>query len=207
MRTLVVGGHSRNIGKTALVVNLIHAFPEAHWTAIKITQYGHGVCSVNGENCGCAPSEHTVAVLEEQDRGNRSDTSRFLVAGAALAFWVRTKQGQLAAALPLLREAWAGAENVILESNTLLQFIAPTLYLVVLDPQVADFKESARLTLDRADGFVLRAPLPVSAVAWDGVSPRLLEGRPRFHVPLGGTLPQECIDFVRQRFFGAPVSH
>ena len=49
-RLLVVGGHTRNIGKTALVVDLIRAFPEAAWTAVKITQYGHGVCSISGED-------------------------------------------------------------------------------------------------------------------------------------------------------------
>lgn len=201
MRTLVVGGHTRNIGKTALVVDVIRAFPEARWTAIKITQYGHGVCSIHGENCGCAPGEHTVSIDEEQDRGNRTDTARFLVAGAARAFWARCKQGRLAEALPLLREAWAGAENVIIESNTLLQFIQPELYLVVLDPRREDFKDSLRLALDRADAFVLRSPLPAEGSAWSSVSPRLLEDRPRFLAPLGKVLPPACADFVRARFF------
>lgn len=205
MRTLVVGGHTRNIGKTALVVDLIRAFPEARWTAIKITQYGHGVCSINGEDCGCAPDEHTVSLDEEKDRSNRSDTSRFLVAGAARAFWARSKQGRLAEALPLLRDSWAGAENVIIESNTLLQFIRPDLYLVVLDPNRGDFKDSARLALDRADAFVLRSPLPAGGGAWSSVSPRLLEDRPLFLAPLGESLPPPCTDFVLRSFFGGRV--
>ena len=32
-RILVVGGHTRNIGKTQLVVEIIRAFPQARWTA------------------------------------------------------------------------------------------------------------------------------------------------------------------------------
>ena len=65
MRTLVVGGHTRNIGKSALVVDIIRAFPEAAWSAVKITQHGHGVCSINGEECDCAPVDHSFAMDEE----------------------------------------------------------------------------------------------------------------------------------------------
>ena len=42
---VVVGGHTRNIGKTSLAAGIVAAFPEMHWTAFKITQFGHGVCS------------------------------------------------------------------------------------------------------------------------------------------------------------------
>lgn len=200
MRTLVVGGHSRNIGKTSLAVDLIRAFPEAAWTAVKITQYGHGVCSINGEQCGCAPEEHTFSLDEERERSNRTDTSRFLVAGAARALWVRCKQGRLAEALPVLRETLQGAGNVLIESNSLLQFLRPEFYLVVLDPTVADFKDSARIYLDRADAYVLRVPL--AAAAWSQVSGRLLEGKPRFLQALGEPVPAELVELVRRRLWG-----
>ena len=53
MAIVVVGGHTKNIGKTSVVAGLIAALPEMRWTAFKITQYGHGVCSANGEPCDC----------------------------------------------------------------------------------------------------------------------------------------------------------
>src|SRR5713101_3191881 len=99
MAILVIGGHSRNVGKTSVVAGLIAALPERQWTAVKITQFGHGVCSVNGESCGCAIDEHTWAITQEHDRAGASDTSRFLLAGAARSLWVRTKQGLLAEAM------------------------------------------------------------------------------------------------------------
>jgi hypothetical protein len=40
---IVVGGLARNIGKTSVAAGLIAAIPEAHGTAPKITQIGHGV--------------------------------------------------------------------------------------------------------------------------------------------------------------------
>ncbi len=203
-RILVVGGHTRNIGKTQLVVEIIRAFPQARWIAAKITQYGHGVCSVNGEACGCAVDEHTFAVEEETDRSGQTDTSRFLVAGAARSLWVRTKQGRLAEAMPLLREEMASAENVILESNTVLNFLRPELYLPVLDFSHPDFKASARTLLDRADAYVVlesNARTP----RWNDVSLKPLTQRPVFTVCPERMCPTTLADFIRQRFFAETV--
>lgn len=200
MRTIVVGGHTRNIGKTQLAVEIIRAFPQGRWTAVKITQYGHGICSLNGETCGCAPSEHPFAVDEEHDPSGRSDTSRFLVAGAARAFWVRTKQGQLAEAMPTLRAKLAGAQEVIIESNTVLHFLQPDLYLPVLDFSHSDFKTSAREMLDRADAYVVLEHSRVSP-AWEEISLKPLRSRPVFRVQAEQLCPPALVDFVRQKVF------
>ena len=143
------------MGKTSVVAGLIAALPEYNWTALKITQYGHGVCSANGEPCHCATDDHSWAISEEKDRSGESDTSRFLAAGAARAWWVRTEQGRLAEAMPTIRRKLAESENVILESNSILKFVRPDLYLTVLDPATADFKKSAQEFLDRADAVIL----------------------------------------------------
>src|ERR1022692_937125 len=91
MALIVIGGHSRSVGKTSVVAGLIAALPEFHWTAIKITQYGHGICSANGELCDCATDDHSWAVTEERDHSGESDTSRFLACGATRSLWVRTR--------------------------------------------------------------------------------------------------------------------
>src|SRR5579859_3486246 len=155
MAIIVVGGHSRSVGKTSVVAGLISALPERSWMAVKITQFGHGICSVNGESCDCAVDEHTIAISEERDRSGESDTSRFVVAGAERALWVRTKQGRLAEAMPALRSRLAGASNVIVESNSVMKFLRPDLYLTVLDYETADFKASAKEFLDLADAVLL----------------------------------------------------
>jgi len=131
-----VGGHTRGIGKTQLVCDVIAAFPQANWIAGKITQYGHGVCAQNGDNCDCAPDEHVCAISWETRADTGTDSSRFLAAGAHRSFWLRTKQGFLAEGLPLLRAALqdtlvangAAPAPLILESNSLLQFLKPNLY-------------------------------------------------------------------------------
>src|ERR1700724_2675796 len=205
-QVIVVGGHTRSIGKTQLVCDLIAALPNENWIAGKITQYGHGVCAQNGENCDCAPDDHVCAISWEK-RASETDSGRFLTAGARRSFWLRTKQGFLAEGLPLLRSALREMEpksldatgNLILESNTMLQFLKPSLYLMVLDPTKADFKESARVQMDRASAFVLRQPLHAadSAVVWAGFPVQLLRGKPQFLQREGEVVPLGLLDEVQ----------
>ena len=195
MATVVIGGHSRSVGKTSVVAGLIAALPKFHWTAVKITQYGHGICSANGAACDCATGDHSWAISEERDRSGESDTSRFLVAGAVQSLWVRTEQGRLAEAMPTLRRRLEGAHNVIMESNSILKFIRPDLYLTVLDPSTQDFKNSAREFLDRAQAVILhQSPL---GAAWQAVSLKPVANRPIFQITPPPYVTAEIVDFVR----------
>jgi hypothetical protein len=193
-RVILVGGHTRSIGKTQLVCDVIRAFPQVEWIAGKVTQYGHGVCAQNGGQCDCAPTEHVCALDWEIRSDTGTDSARFLQAGAKKSFWLRTKQGFLAEGLPLLRAALeevasgerpatreggnANADRghgqfpgrnaaLIIESNSLMQFLKPSLYFAVIDPLREDFKESAQMALDRAQALadvgVRFAPEPLVA--------------------------------------------
>jgi hypothetical protein len=198
MAVVVIGGHSRNIGKTSVVAGLISALPELCWTAFKITQYGHGFCTANGEACDCQTDDHTLAISAERPDGDAgTDSGRYLRAGAERSLWVRTRIGRLAQAMPRVRQEIARSKNAILESNSVLRYLQPDVYLTVLDAGTADFKESARLFLDRADGVIRidRALAP----QWKGVSGRLLEGKPQFIVSAPLYLSPELVQFVRER--------
>lgn len=197
MSLIVVGGHSRNVGKTSVVAGLISALREFDWTAFKITQYGHGICSANGEACDCATGDHSWAIAEERDRSGTSDTSRFLQAGARRVFWVRTEQGRLAEAMPAVRERLAGARNVIIESNSVLKFLRPDLYLTVLDPAASDFKTSAREFLDRADAVILHES--ARGAAWQSVSLKPVARRPFFPIKPPNYVTREISDYVRNK--------
>ena len=220
-RLIVVGGHTRSIGKTQLVCDLVAGFPGARWLAGKITQYGHGVCAQNGEDCDCAPTEH-VAALDWESASSPlthggADSARFLQAGAERAFWLRTKQGYLAEGMPLLRGALAGARdgqssginpllqdqrlNVIIESNSLLQFVKPSLYVTVLDATREDFKDSARQMLDRADVLVFRRGLEEGEIRqppWLQLPAQLLRDKPSLLQREGEPLPEPLYQLVKR---------
>jgi hypothetical protein len=197
---IAVGGHSRNIGKTSVVEGIIAAIPEARWTAVKITQYGHGVCSAEGTSCDCAPRDavHPYSLDAEPAPGSDTDSGRFLRAGAHQSFWLRTATGQLGNAIAPLRSIVDANRNVILESNSVLQFLRPDLYIAVMDFSVVDMKESARRFLDRADAFVL-IDNGVTEPRWEGVPGRWFADKPKFRARPPEYVDGELTAFVRTR--------
>jgi hypothetical protein len=198
MALVVVGGHSRNVGKTSVVAGLIAALPEFNWTALKITQFGHGVCSADGKPCDCdTGDDHFRALSDEKDLSGETDTSRFLVAGAKRAIWVRTRQGRLSEAITDIERKIAGAENVIMESNSILGFMKPDLYLSVLDAGTQDFKVSANEFLDRADAVILHGT-PCQP-KWELVSMERVAGKPSFMIQPPPYVTPEIVSFVRQQ--------
>lgn len=222
-RLIVVGGHTRSIGKTQLVCDIIAAFPDAVWVAGKITQYGHGVCAQNGHDCDCAPDEHVCAISWEERADTGTDSSRFLAAGAQRAFWLRTKQGFLAEGLPILRDALSQVrgdpkvpaaftkaalrpQGLIIESNSLLQFVKPSLYFAVVDPAKEDFKDSARVALDRADALVIRGGGidAGGAPQWLRLPAKLLREKPSVEQREGDPLPKPLEVLVRRILEASP---
>lgn len=197
MSIVVIGGHSRSVGKTSVVAGLISALREYDWTAVKITQYGHGVCSANGAACDCATDDHSWAISEERDRNGESDTSRFLLAGAGRALWIRTEQGRLAEAMPAFRKRIEGSRHVVIESNSVLKFLKPDLYLTLLDPATEDFKTSAREFLDRASAVILHDSSGLVRSRWQSVSLKPVAEKPVFRIMPPPYVTPEIVEFVR----------
>jgi hypothetical protein len=195
---VVVGGHSRNIGKTAVTAGLIRKLRRRNWTAVKVTQYGHGICSSEGGPCGCAPEsgdmEHPFALSEEYEPGD-TDSGRFLAAGAHRAFWLRTPAGQLASADATIRKILRQNANVIMESNSILELVQPDVFLMLLDFGCEDFKPSSLRFMDRADAFVV-IDRGINVPLWDEVARGLWDGKPRFTVMPPRYVTHELAAFV-----------
>jgi len=206
---VVVGGHSRNIGKTAVAAGLIRKLRDRQWTALKITQYGHGICGKTGAACGCEAGEgddpeHPFALSEEYEP-NSTDSGRFLAAGAQRSFWLRTPTGELRRAAGVLEKILAQNEFVIVESNSILEVAEPDVFLMLLDFSCEDFKPSSLRFMDRADAFVvidrgLNVPL------WDEIAKGAWDRKPRFVVTPPDYVPTALTRFVKSRFPAAVVS-
>lgn len=192
MTTIVVGGHSRNVGKTSVVAGLIAAFSQYSWTALKISSHWHAdSASLEDEN-----KEDVCHIHEECNRDGRADTSRFLAAGAARSFWVRVREGRLEAAMPRLLPILQSNPFVIIESNAILQYIQPDLYIMVLRFDVEDFKESARVTLPRAHAAVA-VNYGVSMPAWKGISCETISRIPLYPTTDPQIIPIGLIDLAQ----------
>ena len=109
--------------------------------------------------------------------------------------------GQLGNAAAVIRQIVESSENAIVESNSIMQFWKPDLYLVVVDFETRDFKESALRYLDRADCLV---SVGQGEPQWS-VSRRLWESKPRFPASPPGYVSVELAQFVDARLSVIPV--
>ncbi|HWR35587.1 MAG TPA: hypothetical protein VN622_06930, partial [Clostridia bacterium] len=90
----------------------------------------------------------------------------------------------------------------IIESNSILEFLEPDLYIMVLDFACEDFKPSAARYLDRADAVVV-IDHGLSSPNWKDIPQGLWESKPRFSASPPVYTPPALSAFVRQRFFPA----
>ena len=193
MQTVVVGGHARKIGKTSVMAGLIRGLSSFGWTAVKITQHSYGAGGLQSESSG-ADIEEDYLLTKEQTAGGRGDTSRYLAAGARRALWLRVRQGALQKAVPALLGALERDRFVMIESNSILSFLKPDLYLFVVDSRVCDFKPSARKFLRRAGALVTVGPLELRA--WPGVDSSRFRNKPVFAVSRPGRPDLRLCRFV-----------
>jgi hypothetical protein len=190
VRLIVVGGQCSGVGKTALIVDILRAMPEKKWTAVKITPHGErGV-----------PKRNRFSIQEEAQRRGRWDTSRFLRAGAVRALWVQTRAGRLKEALRALEKELKGSANVIIESDAIMRHWKADLFVVVLDPRMADFKKSARSVIGLADVLVYRWPVEESGrTDWPNIVTDRGRGKCSVLQPLGQPLPQKLQKMLSSR--------
>ncbi|MEO8662862.1 MAG: hypothetical protein ABI693_30660 [Bryobacteraceae bacterium] len=138
---LVVGGQSRKVGKTSVIAGIIRSFREAEWTAIKVTHH------------------HSLAGWElQQESAESGDSGRYLKAGARESWYLPCAPDQLETAMPALRDLIEKSGNVIVESNSVMDYLQPDLYLLVLDHGTSDVKESAQRHWSRVSAFILVEP-------------------------------------------------
>jgi len=96
---------------------------------------------------------------------------------------------------------------VIVESNSLMQFVKPSLYFAVIDPLKEDFKESAQLALDRAHALVMRGEVGADASPaplWMRLPEQLMREKPSVLQREGEKLPEPLWELVHRTVEGEP---
>jgi hypothetical protein len=203
---VVVGGHSRNIGKTSVMCGIIRRLKAHNWTALKITQYGSGPCGHSDHACECAPDGDSPFALTEEYEKNKTDSGRYLAAGAERSFWLRTPAGRLFEAADLVRKIVDKSQNCIIESNSILEYFDPDVFLMVMDFGCEDFKASSLQFMDQADGFVV-IDKGINAPLWDAVASGLWDQKPQFPVKPPVYVTAAITDFIKAKMpAGAPAA-
>jgi len=197
MKLVVVGGHSRKVGKTLVVAGIIRGLRSLDWTAVKITPHFHGFEPLEKREAA-ETAERGFLLTEERDPAAGRDTARYLAAGARRAWLLRVQPGGLPEALPALKQALGTARFLIIESNSILNLLKPAVAVFVLAKARPDIKSSARSLVRRADALVSVGPCS-DPPAWRGIVPGLIKTRPTFLISSGGQINSEFCRFVRRR--------
>jgi hypothetical protein len=142
-RLMVVGGHSRGVGKTSLIAALLPRLPSGKWVAVKISSHRHG----------SGPAGFSVS--EERDAADDTPQARWLAAGASRTFLLRARDETMCEAAAWVRTMLDRGYDLIVESNRIVRFLRPDMVLFVVAPTIADWKASSADCLRLTDLLVV----------------------------------------------------
>jgi hypothetical protein len=240
MAIIVVGGSNRGVGKTALVCGLIAALPEYRWNAVKITSHEHkqpvSPGRTNSGEGSTADVSHPLrttlfrhlfekrieetarvpepqagsSIWEDTVRGEGTDTSRYLSAGAARALLLTVAEGDLSGPLNQLWPRFGRGTNLIFESNSVVHHVRPDVCLLIHAVAeralpLPERKPSFIAALRHADAMVARAR--ADEVMPDGLCLALPESdpeqpvspKPIFQLRALQRVSPELLAWLRQR--------
>lgn len=139
MKIVVVSGASKDVGKTTLAVTIIEEHPGV--AALKYS------LDFDGDGAGVVTDPRIVAQP-------KSDTGRFLKAGAKPVFWVRSDESNLGLHLKKALSLLPTGARVIIEGNSVIRHLKPALSIFIMNSSLEKAKPSALNVLRSADFIV-----------------------------------------------------
>lgn len=212
MAIVVVGGSTKDVGKTALMCGVIAALKDFDWTAVKITAHEYA------QQNSCSGSEagpRVPTIWEETIAGEDTDTGRYLAAGARRALLITRRGPQIAiediqSALKLDRDIDRNLKlddpdidrnlkpdpdidrNIIFESNRIMDVLRPDICVALVGGEVTQMKPSFVRLLRKAD-------VVVSVDSGEVEMPQLSAVLPRFRLQSLDRLSPDLVSWLRSR--------
>jgi hypothetical protein len=151
---LIIGGASRNVGKTTLISNIIRHFAKSHHIiGLKVKTIYEGDSFFHG-NTDFSLNED-FRLVEEFENENEKDSSGMLKAGAIRAFRLKVHHQYLLKAYKYFMEKINGNYLVICESNSLRKAINPDLFMMIKHHNNQNMKPSALEMEKFADKIII----------------------------------------------------
>lgn len=147
---IIIGGSSRNVGKTTLALKLIRKYCETESViGLKVTSMRPGEESFHGSHKSYNLQQYRI--VEETSADIKKDTSRMLQAGAKKVYYIETPDHLLSNALNAIIEK-VGRENpIICESRSLRKVVNPGLFVLLKHFDHMMIKPEFRLFEELAD--------------------------------------------------------
>nr|AAP58547.1 hypothetical protein [uncultured Acidobacteriota bacterium] len=170
-----VGGLTSEVGKTALICELLKAFPG--WEAIKTTRGHYRSCGKDPQACCVShllKDEPVVMSGRELTYSPGKDTGRYWDAGAKNVHWVIATDDQVSKGIHEAIKR-VHTRGVFVEGNSFARYIKPDVFVMAARSDSLKSKPSAREVLDRVSGFYFSdTTKPIDV---DALNTRLSEAR------------------------------
>lgn len=172
---LIIGGSSRNVGKTTLALSLVKKYAGSEKiTGLKVTSIRPNEEIFHGSHDNLPVKKYQV--IEETINTSKKDTAKMLKAGADKVFYIETTDEHLASAF---REFLAQNPNtgpIICESRSLRNIVKPGLFVLLkhydpdnIKPGFAIFEALADITFTIDPGEKTSTGLS-ERIIWNGYS-------------------------------------
>lgn len=150
-----VGGFTSSVGKTALVCELLRAFPG--WEAIKTTRGHYRSCGKDADSCCVSHLLAEKPVLRSGRAETYSpgkDTGRYWDAGAVNVHWLIGTESQIE---PGIQEALTRvqADGVFVEGNSFSRFVSVDYFIMVKRADSEEIKSSAKRVLENTSAIYI----------------------------------------------------
>ncbi len=152
---VAVSGFSSEVGKTTLMCDLLRSL--SGWEAIKVTRGHYRSCGRDPHACCVSDllsDEPVIRSGREQNYELGKDTGRYWDAGAANVHWVIVTDEQVERGIKQAVDRVA-ATGVLIEGNSILDFIQADLVLMVTRASGGKIKGSARQALGHSSAIYL----------------------------------------------------
>ena len=156
--TVAIGGFTSEVGKTTLMCQLLAALPG--WEAIKTTRGHYRSCGKDPQACCVShllSDEPVIRSGRDATYSPDKDTGRYWDAGATNVHWLIVTEEQVAAGIKRAMER-VTASGVLIEGNSITEFVPVDFMLMVARAEGERIKASARQALRRASGLYLSEP-------------------------------------------------
>jgi len=146
----MIGGNSRNSGKTSLSCSIIKKIAAGHEVVgLKVTSIRPGEDGFHGSHTEEVSSRFTI--FEECDTNSSKDTSKMLRAGATRVYYIRVADVFVKEAILHFLSKYIKNEILVCESRSLRNIIKPGLFIMMLRIPETGRNKSIGDYLDKAD--------------------------------------------------------
>ena len=146
---VIIGGNSRNAGKTTLACRIISRFStNSEVIGLKVTCIRPDDDLFHGRHEEKHDSGFTIS--EELNAGTHKDTSKMLNAGALKVYFIRVEESFMEQAILQFMSRYINNQLIVCESRSLQAILQPGLFLMMIRAD-ADSPKDISAYYDKAD--------------------------------------------------------